>query len=332
MRYRDTEGESHHFTVTPDEAGTRLDVYLSTRLPDASRSFLKRLIDDDLVQVEGGKAKPSAKVRAGSRVTLFLPEPVEMSAEPEAIPLTVLFEDEHLIVIDKPPGMVVHPSPGHEQGTLVNALLHHCGDLSGIGGELRPGIVHRLDRDTSGCIVCAKHDKAHQELTAQFAGRRVAKTYRCITTAPPRPPAGQVEGQIGRHPVNRKKQAMLDDGGRHSLTLYRTLEVHGRFALVECDLKTGRTHQIRVHMRHVHAPLLCDADYGREQEIHAWALRGRSRPENGEDAAVVLDRQALHACRLAFAHPVTEAPLAFESPWPADLARTLALLRAADPT
>lgn len=314
MRYTSGVGEEHTLHVPAEAAGARLDVFLSERFQDTSRTFIRRLIDDELVQVDPGKTKASHRLRGGERIVVFLPEPVELSAEPEAIPLSVLFEDEYLIVIDKPPGMVVHPSPGHESGTLVNALLHHCSDLSGIGGVLRPGIVHRLDRDTSGCLVAAKTDVAHQWLVAQFSNRSVEKTYLAITEGVPQPAKGTVTGLIGRHPVHRQRQAMLEQGGRHSHTDYRTLENLRTHACVECDLHTGRTHQIRVHLKHRHAPILCDADYG----------RGGVFPRNGE---AVLSRQALHARRLGFRHPATGAWLRLEAPLPGDMAAALAFLR-----
>lgn len=314
MRYNDGRGEEHAFLVPSEAEGTRLDVYLARHFHDASRTFIKRLIDDGLVRVEPGKEKPSYKLRGGETVTLFMPELIEMSAEPEAIALDVLHEDDALIVINKPSGMVVHPSPGHETGTLVNALLDHCHDLSGIGGVLRPGIVHRLDRDTTGCIVAAKTDAAHQWLSAQFSGRAVSKTYLAITAGAPNPENGTVEGLIGRHPRHRQLQAMLQEGGRYSLTLYRTVEHFGSHALVECDIKTGRTHQIRVHMKHQHAPILCDSDYG----------KGGPFPPSGNPT---LNRQALHAWKLSFVHPTHETRMEFESPLPSDMTETLELLR-----
>lgn len=323
MRYTDTIGETHTLVVPASEAGRRLDQFLAAALPDLSRSMIRTFIDRGLATLPTGRVKPALKVREGDTITLDVPEPVEMSAEPEAIPLSVLHEDASLIVIDKPPGLVVHPSPGHESGTLVNALLHHCRDLSGIGGELRPGIVHRLDRDTSGCIVCAKSDTAHRILSAQFAARTTGKRYLAITHGVPRPPAGRVEGGMGRHPRHRQRQALLPVGGRHSLTEYRTVEDFDDVALVECTLHTGRTHQIRVHLKSVHAPILCDAEYGREASVTEGELR------KGGGGEVVLSRQALHAAELAFDHPVTGERMVFSAPLPADMERVLTLLRGA---
>lgn len=320
MRFNASVGESHEFTVAPERAGERLDVFLADEMIEPSRSFIKRIVAAGLVTTGRGGAKASYRLKAGEVVTVFMPELVEMSAEPEDIPLELLYEDDHMVVVNKQAGLVVHPSPGHETGTLVNALLHRCGDLSGIGGVLRPGIVHRLDMDTTGCIVVAKTDAAHKELAAQFAERTAAKTYLALVNPPPRQPEGKVEGLIGRNSDSRKRhlQAMLTEGGRPSLTLYRTVEVLGDYALVECDLKTGRTHQIRVHMKHLRSPLVCDADYG-----------GRPFAPPGYSGPAVLSRQALHAWKLSLAHPVTGARLDFEAPLPPDLASALALLRAA---
>lgn len=322
MRYTDTIGETHTLVVPASEAGRRLDQFLASVLPDLSRSMIRTFIDRDLVTLSSGRVKPSAKVRPGDTVTLDVPEPVEMSADPEAIPLSILYEDASLVVVDKPAGLVVHPSPGHESGTLVNALLHHCRDLSGIGGELRPGIVHRLDRDTTGCIVCAKTDTAHRNLSAQFAARTTAKRYLALTHGVPRPPVGRIEGGMGRHPRHRQRQALLPVGGRHSLTEYRTLEAFNNYALVECLLHTGRTHQIRVHLKSVHAPILCDAEYGRESSVTEGVLR------DSTGGAAMLVRQGLHAADLAFDHPVTGERMSFSSPLPADMDAVLAILRA----
>ncbi len=314
MRFNTACGESTELAAPPDAAGQRLDVFLATALAAPSRTYVRRLLDLDLVQIEPGKAKPGYRMKGGESIVVFVPELVEMSAEPEPIALNILFEDRDIIVINKQAGIVVHPSPGHETSTLVNGLLHHCRDLSGIGGTLRPGIVHRLDLDTTGCMVAAKNDHAHQELTARFAARTVRKTYLAITHGVPRPAAGRVEGRIGRHPRHRQKQAMLKEGGRHSLTLYRTLETRSDFSLVECDLRTGRTHQVRVHMRHAGAPLICDQTYGPGTTKLPPAL---SR---------VISRQALHAWKLEFDHPATGERLAFTAGLPDDMREALAVL------
>jgi len=317
MRYNSGVGESFDLEVPPTLAGTRLDVFLSEAMAEPSRTFIQRLIKDDLVSISPGKVKPGYRLKGAEKITLFLPELVEMSAEPEYIPLSVLYEDEHIIVIDKQPGIVAHPSPGHETGTLVNALLFHCKNLSGIGGVLRPGIVHRLDRDTSGCMVAAKTDFAHRELCAQFAGRSTEKHYLALTDGIPRADEGTVEGQIGRSVSDRKKQALLPDGGRYSLTHYRVLEKFAAHALVECILKTGRTHQARVHLKSLQTPVLADADYSK----HAAFFDKTS----GE---TLLSRQALHAWKLSFNHPVSGVRLELVAELPADMARVLEYLRA----
>lgn len=334
-------GELHDFAVPPGLAGLRLDQALARLLPERSRAFVKKLLDDGRVSAEGKPAKPSLKVKEGQRLSVFIPEAKPLVATPEDLPLDVLYEDDTLVVIDKRPGMVAHPSQGHRDGTLVNALLHHYGDsLSEIGGVLRPGIVHRLDRDTSGCLVAAKTDAAHAGLMRQFMERDVEKVYLAVTDGPPRPTQGKVEGNIGRSASDRKRHGMLPRGGRHSLTHYRTLENYGLVALVECRLLTGRTHQARVHMAHVGAPVLCDRDYGRREvfterdlERALAAFRyGRTDGPAAPGGRVLLARQALHAWRLAFRHPVDGRELRFEAPVPADMLAVLGPLRAARAT
>ncbi len=321
----------------PELAGRRLDQALAELVPDLSRAFLKKLLDGGGVVMDGGAPKASHRLKGGERIELSIPEAVPLEAEAEDLPLDVLYEDNDLVVVNKHPGMVAHPSQGHRGGTLVNALLHHYGEtLSGIGGVLRPGIVHRLDKDTSGCLVAAKNDATHHRLIEQFMERSVEKSYLAITDGVPKPVSGKVEGQIGRSRRDRKLHAMLNTGGRHSLTYYRTLENYGAIALVACDLKTGRTHQARVHLAHIGAPILCDKDYGRGADRftsadleRALALfrhgdAGRAAPA---PFRVLLDRQALHAWRLAFEHPSTGQRLEFEAPLPADMLAVLEPLR-----
>ena len=328
MHETDTSGQNLDLTIPPDLAGDRLDQALSVLMPDRSRAFIKKLFDRGAVALDAAAAKPSLRVKGGERVTLFIPEPQPLAAFAEDLPLNVLYEDRDIMVIDKRPGMVVHPSQGHREGTLVNALLHHYGDdLSAIGGVLRPGIVHRLDKDTSGCLVAAKTDAAHRELIRQFMDREIEKTYLAVTEGPPRPVSGTVEGNIGRSRADRKRHAMLKSGGRHSLTHYRTVENYGAVALVECRLLTGRTHQARVHMAHVGAPILCDRDYGRREVFTSGDLRraldvfrrGGAMGVAALPGNVLLDRQALHAWRLSFRHPVDGRDMAFEAPVPADM-------------
>lgn len=327
--------------VCPGElAGKRLDQALGALLPDRSRAFLKKILAAGGLTVDGEAAKPARKMRGGEKLAVFIPEAVPLAAEAEDLPLSTLYEDDHLIVLDKRPGMVAHPSQGHRGGTLVNALLHHYGDsLSGIGGVLRPGIVHRLDKDTSGCLVAAKTDAAHRNLIEQFMARSVEKTYLAITDGVPKPVSGKVEGQIGRSPKNRQVHALLKSGGRHSLTHFRTLENYGALALVECELMTGRTHQARVHLAAVGSPVLCDRDYGRrefftDRDVEAAVRLFRSGTVAAGQAAarparILLERQALHAWRLAFDHPADGRRLRFESPIPADMLAVLEPLRRA---
>ncbi len=322
MRYTNTTDKVFDFEIESKNAGTRIDKFLSKAVPDQSRSFLKKILDDDdFITVNEKNTKPSYKLKAGDQVHVNLPTLIEMSAEAEDIPLDVIYEDEAIIVINKQPNFVVHPAPGHETGTLVNALLHHCKELSGVGGEFRPGIVHRLDRDTTGCIICAKTDIAHRELVEQFASRTTEKTYLTITSGLPNPLEGKVEGYIARSHSDYKRMAMYTAGGKYSLTYFKTLNNFKNFALVECDIKTGRTHQIRLHMKSLGSPVLCDRDYGRESEITSSELLGKKK--SGE---VLINRQALHAANLTIDHPITGKRMSFSSPLPADMQQVLDLL------
>ncbi|MFH0911334.1 MAG: RluA family pseudouridine synthase [Planctomycetota bacterium] len=307
----------------------RLDIFLASRFKKLSRSWIRKLIDGGFVEVEGARAKPARKLAGGEHVSLFLPELVELEARPEPMDLDILHEDAWLIVVNKPSGTVVHPSPGHETGSLVNGLLFHCRDLSGIGGVLRPGIVHRLDRDTSGVLVAAKNDLAHRSLSAQFARRTTLKIYLALTHGTPVPPSGTVEGFIGRHPRHRQRMAIVRIGGRRAVTHYAVREAFGAFSLVECRLETGRTHQIRVHLASISCPVLCDASYGREAMLTRTDLSGRHRGQAGaEGSRVILARQGLHAFRLGFDHPASGERLEFEAPLAPDMRRALRILRA----
>jgi 23S rRNA pseudouridine1911/1915/1917 synthase len=304
--------------VVPAEArGARLDQHLVGAFPDLTRSRIQALIDEGHLSIEGRVRKASLRLRGGERVELELPPPAPASPVAEELPLRVLYEDRDLVVLDKAAGMVVHPSPGHPQGTLVNALLHRVKDLAGIGGEIRPGIVHRLDKDTSGCVVVAKSERAHAALQSAFKSRAVQKTYLALVHGAPARDEGRIETLYARHRVHRKKFTSKVKRGKSAVTAYRVRERFGGAALVEVDLLTGRTHQARVHLAELGHPLLCDALYGGARKVKG-ALA---------EAQQALGRQALHAWKLAFAHPRTGRPLSFEAPLPADLARALELLR-----
>jgi 23S rRNA pseudouridine1911/1915/1917 synthase len=287
-----------------DAPGERLDAFLAARLPELSRSRIQVLIREQFIVVNGQPAKPRDAVKVGDRIAIAVPEAVPLDAAPQDLPLDILFEDDDLVVLNKAPGMVVHPAPGNPDGTLVNALLHHCkGQLSGIGGVERPGIVHRLDKDTSGCLVIAKSDAAHQSLVTQFAARSsMEKLYLAVTQGIPKPPQDTVFTHLGRHPVNRQKMAVVNPpGGKPAITDYQILATDAATltALVLCHLHTGRTHQIRVHLQHKGTPLVGDPIYGKPSQ---------SSRQTG--------RLMLHAWRLSFDHPITGMRHHFEAPIP----------------
>lgn len=308
-----TGGKSTLTARVPDDAaGWRLDRALAAALPTHSRERLKALISSGQVSTLDGALirDPAVKVAAGATFEVRMPDPTPAHNEAQDIPLTVVFEDEHLIVIDKPAGLVVHPAAGNLDGTLVNALLHHCrGSLSGIGGVERPGIVHRIDKDTSGLMVAAKTDPAHVGLAAQFARHSIDRRYKAIVAGRPRPAEGTVDAPLARSAANRKKIAIVGDGrGKRAVTHFSTIEPLRAAALVECRLETGRTHQVRVHMASLGHPLLGDPVYG------------RSRPEHRELLnRLQFKRQALHAARLGFLHPITSTALSFDSEIPTDM-------------
>lgn len=299
------------------QQGLRLDKALSELLPDISRERLKSLILDGRVTLTGRILTPSMKVAAGQIFAIAVPDPVAAEAEAQDIPLSIVHEDADLIVIDKPAGLVVHPAAGNLDGTLVNALLHHChGRLSGIGGVARPGIVHRIDKDTSGLLVVAKSDRAHEGLAKQFKDHSIDRLYAAIVYGVPQPAAGTVETWIGRSDSDRKRMAVHREGrGKHAVTHYRTVQRLRGAALVECRLETGRTHQVRVHMAHLGHPLIGDPVYGRERKGFKTILETLS-----------FKRQALHAKRLGFIHPVTGQKLSFDSALPTDMQELLSEL------
>ncbi len=307
----------YHVEARSADAGARLDVFLARAIPALSRTRLKRLIAAGRVRSgSGAVSDPAAKVKAGQNFAILVPESVDARPAAQRIPLTVIYEDAALIVIDKPAGLVVHPAPGNPERTLVNALIAHCGaSLSGIGGVRRPGIVHRLDKDTSGLMVVAKTDAAHAGLAAQFAAHTVERAYRALVWGMPQPRQGTVEGNIGRSPRNRKTMAVLSRGGKPALTRYRVVERYGALAsLLECRLATGRTHQIRVHLASRGHPVIGDPVYGR-----AKAARKQALPTAARAALDALGRQALDACVLGFTHPVSGEWLTFCKEIPRDI-------------
>ena len=301
-------------------AGERLDSWLARTLPDLSRARIQALIAEGAVTVDGASSRSSSRVRAGQRVAVAVPELQAAIPQAEDISLTVVHEDAHLLVVNKPAGLVVHPGAGTPSGTLVNALLHHVRDLSGIGGVLRPGIVHRLDRGTSGLIVVAKSDEAHRGLAAQFASRAVEKQYLAVVHGVPRPRSGTIDAPIGRHPVQRKKMSTAAPRGRSARSSYVVEEALDGAALLRVRIHTGRTHQIRVHLASTGHPIVGDATYGGTRAPAAAAAGARA-------AIAAFSRPALHAAALAFDHPVTGARLSLEAPLPEDIARLLAALR-----
>ncbi len=306
--------------VPPDRVDRWLAGVLTARveLPKISRNRLKSLILEGRVAVgDATLSDPSSPVKPGLVYRIEVPPPVAAEPEPEDLPLSVVFEDPDLIVIDKPAGLTVHPAPGQPDGTLVNALLAHCGsELSGIGGVRRPGIVHRIDKETSGLLVVAKSDAANTGLADQFAAHTVDRAYRAFCFGTPAPAAGRIEGAIGRHPSDRKRMAVRPPGrGKPAVTHYRTLEAYRGASLLECRLETGRTHQIRVHMSHIGHPLIGDPVYGRSRGARLTALS-----EAGQAAARAFQRQALHAGVLGFTHPLSGESLRFESLMPQDMA------------
>jgi 23S rRNA pseudouridine1911/1915/1917 synthase len=299
----------HRFETDASDDGRRLDVAVAARVPSLSRSRIARLADEGRVRVDGGPRKPAFRLRPGQTIEVAVPPPVPSSVLPEPIPLDIVLQDDELLVVNKPAGLTVHPAPGHPSGTLVNALLSAVSDLAGIGGTLRPGIVHRLDKDTSGLLVVAKTDAAHRSLAAQFKAHTAQRTYLAVVRGRMRRDAGTIAAPLGRHPARRKRFAVLARG-REAVTHYTVLERFRDATLVACRLETGRTHQIRVHLAHAGHALIGDPVYGRARA-----------PE--------IARQALHAARLEFTHPRTGRRVTCTAPLPEDMARLLARLRSA---
>jgi len=317
-------GDLLEFTADEADVGKRLDVFLTERLPAHSRVQLRRVIVGGGVKVDGQGRKVAFKLSAGEKVTVVLPEMPTAGAQPENIPLEVLYEDDHIIAVNKPPAMVVHPSRGHWSGTLASALAFHFDQLSTAGGPTRPGIVHRLDRDTSGVMVIAKQDPIHYALADQFEQRETEKEYFAIVVGEPDRDRDWISQPIGPHPYQREKMAIRPGhpDARDATTFYEVTERFDGFAVLKVLPKTGRTHQIRVHLAHLRHPVLCDRLYGGRAQITRGEIELRR-----EDDAVLLSRQALHARRLKVRHPITRQPLEFEAPIPADLQGVVDLLR-----
>ena len=312
--------------VSEEDVGVRVDRFLAEQELGCSRSYLQKLIAEGHITVNGVQTKSSQPVRPGDRILVHLPEPAAMRIDPEDIPLEFLFEDEHLLVVNKPPGMVVHPAAGHRSGTLVHALLHHCESLSGIGGVLKPGIVHRLDKDTSGLLVVAKDDATHRDLARQIGERTVARTYLAFVWGKPREPEGRIVAPIGRHPSDRKRMAAVEEHrGRYAATNYRLMEQFDFLSWLSLRLETGRTHQIRVHLSHIGHPVFGDPQYvGREKHLKGIAPEFRIKARK---LLKRMPRQALHAATLGFVHPKTGAMVEFSAEMPEDMKGLLDAVR-----
>ncbi len=311
----DSTSSPQVFEKTVKEPGKRLDAWLAENEPEHSRARWQALIKDGLVTVNDATAKPNHKLHTDDRVEWTIPEPVSSEVLAEDIPLNILYEDAQIIVINKPAGLVVHPAAGNETGTLVNALLHYCTDLAGIGGEKRPGIVHRLDKDTSGVMVVAKTEKAMAELARQFKARETEKEYRAIVRGVPKPPTGVIAARIGRHRIHRKKMTIDGKRGRHAVSIYKVIEAFQYASLISVRIETGRTHQIRVHMASLRHPILGDRLYAHAQPTDVW-------PE----------RQMLHATKLSITHPDGGNKLSFTAPLPPDMEAVLEKLRSKQST
>ncbi|MBI3615514.1 MAG: RluA family pseudouridine synthase [Candidatus Omnitrophica bacterium] len=299
-------------TIPPDAIPQRLDRYLTVILPDSSRAQIQKLISGGHIQVDGKSVKPSHRIIPGKKLSIEIPPPAPMNLKPEPIPLKIVYEDKYLLVVNKPAGLVVHPAAGNPSGTLVNALLAHGGRLSSVAGPFKPGIVHRLDKDTSGLLLVAKDDATHRHLSEQFASRKVHRVYLALVQGLVRRQEGVIDAPIGRHPVKRQRMAVRYDATRDAVTRYRVLKRFSTATFLELTPQTGRTHQLRVHLAHLGHPILGDTRYGVQ-----------AGPSTGLRAG--FPRQALHAHRLGFNHPHSGRWVEFQSPWPEDLAQAAAL-------
>jgi len=326
------DGKTLRAAVADGQEDMRLDRFLAASLPELSRSRLEGLIEAGAVSLDAKTIRDTNhRVKPGDEYAVDVPEPKPAAPQAQAIPLVIVYEDKDLIIVDKPAGLVVHPAAGNPDGTLVNALIAHCGaELAGIGGEMRPGIVHRIDKDTSGLLVAAKTERAMNGLAKQFANHSIERAYHAVVWGAPRAGNGVIEGDLGRNPFDRKRMAVVRNGGKSARTRYRVIETYGDPArpfasLIECRLETGRTHQIRVHLTHLGHPLIGDPSYGR--------ARTTPRPKTDAEAAAFaaaadFPRQALHAWLLGFHHPILNRDMRFESPWPADFSALVNALRA----
>ncbi|MGA2026795.1 MAG: RluA family pseudouridine synthase [Syntrophobacteraceae bacterium] len=310
------------FVVSTEQSGQRLDLFLSRVIPDLSRSHFKRLIKEDLILVNGNPVKPSYETRAGDLIMAKVPgQKTDEVLKPEPMPLDILFEDEDLLIVNKAPGLVVHPGAGHREGTLVHGLLAHCARLAVQGSPLRPGIVHRLDKDTSGALVIAKSERAYLSLVRQFKDKGVRKEYLALVYGIPAKGEGEISSLLGRHPTDRKKIAVLQNRGREALSRWRVEKDWGETALLRVQIETGRTHQIRVHLSHIGHPVVGDETYGGNRRL---ARNVKSAPVR--DLLLGTQRQMLHAIRLEFTHPVTGATVSANAPLPEDFRDLIARL------
>jgi len=318
------EIKKYEFTIKRAPTVERIDAFLAARFPDYSRSFIKKLIDEQHITVNGRPVKASYCPKSGDHVLARIPVVTSEPIQPEQIELDILYEDDWIIVLNKPADMVVHPSRGHQSGTLVNAVAFHCSRLSRRGGELRPGIVHRLDRDTTGVILMVKDERVHERIAAQFERRQVSKEYIAICEGVLELDSDKVDAPIGKHARSKEKMAVRHDRGKKASTVYEVVERLGDFSVVRCRPRSGRTHQIRVHLQHIGHPILCDAAYGSREAIYRSDLTGQEHPPSEEP---LLARQALHARRLTIHHPALEREMEFEAPVAPDMMALIEALR-----
>jgi len=332
MVLNESAAESRSFVVLPEDADMRLDAFLASQLTQYSRVHLRRVINAGAVLVDGRKKKASYRLDAGQCIKIDLPELPREGPQPEELPLDIVFEDDHLIAVNKAAGMVVHPAKGHWEGTLTSGLAFHFESLSSVGGPTRPGIVHRLDRDTSGIMVVAKTDRAHNHLALQFEHRSAKKEYQAIVLGTPDRDRDMIDQPIGAHPYSREKKAIRANHttSRDARTFYEVAERFRGFALLTLAPQTGRTHQIRVHLTHLGYPVLCDRLYGGRARITRGELQPPKPGGDPSGEVIVLTRQALHARRLTLQHPITGESISFEAPMPADLQQVLSILREKD--